>query len=61
MLWTWRFVCFSLFNSLNTTEVVITISSNLGAEISGSIDGKLARFSSVKTLAKYKFSNSAFS
>ena len=52
---------FSLFNSSNTIEEVIIISSNLGVETSNSIYGELAKFSSVKTLAKYEFNNSALS
>ena len=52
---------FSLFSSSNTIEAVIIISSNLGTETSDSSNGKLAKFSSVKTLAKYEFNNSTFS
>ena len=48
---------FSLFNSSNTIEAVIVTSSNLGTKTSDSIDGKLAKFASVKTLAKCKFNN----
>ena len=43
------------FNSSNTIEAVIIISSNLDTKTSDSIDGKLAKFSSVKMLAKYEF------
>ena len=42
-------------------EIVIVTSSNFGTETSDSSDGKLAKFSSVKTLVKYEFNNSAFS
>ena len=36
-------------------EVVIIISSNLGTQTSDSSTRKLAKFSSLKTLAKYEF------
>ena len=49
-----------IFNSLNTTEAVIMISSNLGTGTSD-YQWKLAKSSSVKTLATDEFNNSAFS
>ena len=51
---------FGLFNSSNTIEAVIIMFSDLGIKTSDSIDGNLAKFSSVKTLAKYEYYNSAF-